>query len=190
MNIVVFASHGGSNLQAVIDAVKEGRVEACVKAVISNNSGAFALERARREGIPAYHISLKTEGSEEAVSQKLLDVLAEKETDLVLLLGYMRMLPVEVLRRYHHRVFNIHPALLPRHGGKGMYGIRVHEAVIAAGDAVSAGELLGEILDPCSCQTLEQLKAGCSGRVFFSHRSQLINGHEVAFRILPETIAG
>lgn len=58
------------------------------------------------------------------------------------------------------------------------------------GDAVSAGELLGEILDPCSCQTLEQLKAGCSGRVFFSHRSQLINGHEVAFRILPETIAG
>ncbi len=137
MNIVVFASHGGSNLQAVIDAVKEGRVEACVKAVISNNSGAFALERARREGIPAYHISLKTEGSEEAVSQKLLDVLAEKETDLVLLLGYMRMLPVEVLRRYHHRVFNIHPALLPRHGGKGMYGIRVHEAVIAAGDAVS-----------------------------------------------------
>ena len=58
------------------------------------------------------------------------------------------------------------------------------------GDAVSAGELLGEILDPCSCQTLEQLKAGCSGRVFFSHRSQLLNGHEVAFRILPETIAG
>ncbi len=137
MNIVVFASHGGSNLQAVVDAVAEGRIDADIKAVISNNSGAFALERARRAGIPAYHVSLKTEGGEAALSQKLLTLLAEKETDIILLLGYMRMLPVEVLKRYHNRIFNIHPALLPRYGGKGMYGIHVHEAVIASGDTVS-----------------------------------------------------
>ena len=137
MNIVVFASHGGPILQAVVDAVAEGRIDADIKAVISNNSGAFALERARRAGIPAYHVSLKTEGGEAALSQKLLTLLAEKETDIILLLGYMRMLPVEVLKRYHNRIFNIHPALLPRYGGKGMYGIHVHEAVIASGDTVS-----------------------------------------------------
>lgn len=137
MNIVVFASHGGSNLQAVIDAVAAHRIDAEVKAVVSNNSSSFALERARQAGIPAYHVSLKTEGDEAALSQKLLTLLAEKETDLILLLGYMRMLPVEVLHRYHNRIFNIHPALLPRYGGRGMYGIHVHEAVIAAGDTVT-----------------------------------------------------
>ena len=137
MNIVVFASHGGSNLQAVVDAVAEGRIDADIKAVISNNSGAFALERARRAGIPAYHVSLKTEGGEAALSQKLLTLLAEKETDIILLLGYMRMLPVEVLKRYHNRIFNIHPALLPRYGGKGMYGLHVHKSVLASGDSES-----------------------------------------------------
>ncbi len=136
-NIAVFASHGGSNLQAVIDAVSEGRLVARISAVISNNSTSFALERARCAGIPAYHISIKTESSEEAVAEKMLSVLETHDTELILLLGYMRMLPVSVLRRYHNRIFNIHPALLPRYGGKGMYGIHVHEAVIAAGDKES-----------------------------------------------------
>ena len=77
MNIVVFASHGGSNLQAVVDAVAEGRIDADIKAVISNNSGAFALERARRAGIPAYHVSLKTEGGEAALSQKAAELMKE-----------------------------------------------------------------------------------------------------------------
>ena len=85
-NIAVFASHGGSNLQAVIDAISEGRLIARIGAVISNNSTSFALERARRAGIPAYHISTKTENSEEAVAEKMLSVLETHDTDLILLL--------------------------------------------------------------------------------------------------------
>ena len=98
MNIAVFASHGGSNLQALIDAVSEHRIAARICAVISNNSDAQALERARQAGIPAYHLSTKTEGGDEALAAKLTDVLAAAAPDMIFLLGYMRMLPVEVLR--------------------------------------------------------------------------------------------
>ncbi|MCD7710382.1 MAG: phosphoribosylglycinamide formyltransferase [Porphyromonadaceae bacterium] len=135
--IAVFASHGGSNLQAVIDAVSENRLAARIGVVISNNSTAEALERARRAGITACHISLKSSGSEEEMARKMLEALAASKADFILLLGYMRMLPLPVLTHYRNRIFNIHPALLPRYGGKGMYGIHVHEAVIAAGEKMS-----------------------------------------------------
>lgn len=137
MNIAIFASHGGSNMQAVIDAVSSGRLSARISVVISNNSTSLALQRAEKTGIPAYHLSGKTEGGDEALSQRILNVLSEYNTDIILLLGYMRILPIEVIHRYHRRIFNIHPALLPKYGGKGMYGIHVHEAVITAGDSVS-----------------------------------------------------
>ncbi len=137
MNIAVFASHGGSNMQAVIDAVAEGRLAARVVAVISNNSDSLAMRRAVRADIPAYHISAMTHSSPESMTAKMLEVLDESRTDIILLLGYMRMLPIEVIHRFRGRIFNIHPSLLPRHGGKGMYGIRVHESVIASDDTVT-----------------------------------------------------
>lgn len=132
MNIAVFASHGGSDMQAIIDGCKQNRIRARVAVVISNNKDSTALERARREELPHYHLSAKLLGSEEALAEKILEVLAEYQIDMIFLAGYMRMLHPSVLERYHNRVFNIHPALLPKYGGKGMYGIHVHEAVIAA----------------------------------------------------------
>ena len=131
--IAVFASHNGSDLQAVIDGCQSGEIPAEVCLVVSNNSQSFALERARRAGIPALHISAATCG-EEHVGEVMLQALADAQADMVMLCGYMKQMPQEVVDSYEGRIFNIHPALLPRHGGPGMYGIRVHEAVIRDGD--------------------------------------------------------
>ena len=134
MNITVFASHGGSDLQAIIDGCTAHRINARVAAVISNNADSMALDRARAAKIPACHLSAKLFGSEDILAQKLLETLRRYEIDMIFLAGYMRMLHPSVLDAYRDRIFNIHPALLPKFGGKGMYGIHVHEAVIAAGE--------------------------------------------------------
>jgi len=132
MNIAVFASHGGSDLQAIIDGCKSNKIGARVVVVISNNGDSMALQRAKREGIPAYHLSAKKFGSEEILAKEILDVLLNYQIDMIFLAGYMRMLHVSVLEKYHNRIFNIHPALLPKFGGRGMYGMNVHTAVIEA----------------------------------------------------------
>ena len=132
MNIAVFASHGGSDLQAIIDGCKSNQIHATVVAVISNNADSMALQRADNENISAYHLSAKKFGSEEALAKEILDVLANHKVDMIFLAGYMRMLHITVLEKYHNRIFNIHPALLPKFGGKGMYGMNVHTAVIEA----------------------------------------------------------
>lgn len=132
MNIAVFASHGGSDLQAIIDGCKSNKINATVVAVISNNADSMALQRANNENISAYYLSAKKFGSEEALAKEILDVLADHEVDMIFLAGYMRMLHITVLEKYNNRIFNIHPALLPKFGGKGMYGMNVHTAVIEA----------------------------------------------------------
>ena len=132
MNIAVLASHGGSDLQAIIDGCKQDKLNATVAVVISNNGDSMALERAKRENIPAYHMSAKKYGSEDLLAEELLGVLEEYQIDMIFLAGYMRMLHVDILTKYHNRVFNIHPALLPKFGGRGMYGMNVHTAVIEA----------------------------------------------------------
>ena len=132
MNIAVFASHGGSDLQAIIDGCKSNQIHATVVAVISNNADSMALQRANNENISAYHLSAKKFGSEEALAKEILHVLANHKVDMIFLAGYMRMLHITVLEKYHNRIFNIHPALLPKFGGKGMYGMNVHTAVIKA----------------------------------------------------------
>jgi len=124
-------------MQAIIDGCKSGAIAASVAVVFSNNSDSMALERARREGIDCYHVSAVKCGSQEALDETVLRLLDEYRIDMVFLAGYMRKLGATVLRRYENRVFNIHPALLPKYGGRGMYGIHVHEAVLAAGDAVT-----------------------------------------------------
>ena len=134
MNIAVFASHGGSDLQAIIDGCKSKEIEADVSVVISNNGDSMTLQRAEKEKIDAYHLSVKTEGTEELLEKKILDVLGKYHVDMIFLAGYMKLLPVSVLEKYDNRIFNIHPALLPKFGGKGMYGIKVHNAVIRAGE--------------------------------------------------------
>lgn len=132
MNIAVFASHGGSDLQAIIDGCKSNQINAKVAVVISNNGTSMALQRAENEKIPAYHLSAKKFGSEDILAKEILKVLVEYEIDMIFLAGYMRMLHVSILEKYDNRIFNIHPALLPKFGGRGMYGMNVHTAVIEA----------------------------------------------------------
>lgn len=115
-------------MQAVIDACKNRKINAKVVLVISNNSDAYALERAKKEKIDNYHVSEYK--YKEGFIDKLLELLAKYEIDLVLLAGYMKKLPKEIVERY--KVLNIHPALLPKYGGRGMYGERVHKAVLEA----------------------------------------------------------
>jgi phosphoribosylglycinamide formyltransferase-1 len=137
LNLVVLASGGGTNLQAIIDNIEAGKLNAQIKAVISNNSKAGALERARNHNIPAIHLSHKQFATPEEFDEKLLSILKENETDLLVLAGYMKMLSPTIIRAYKNRILNIHPALLPSFGGSGMYGIHVHEAVINAGVKVT-----------------------------------------------------
>lgn len=137
LNLVVLASGGGTNLQAIIDNIEAGKLNAQIKAVISNNSKAGALERARNHNIPAIHLSHKQFATPEEFDEKLLSILKENETDFLVLAGYMKMLSPVIIRAYKNRILNIHPALLPSFGGSGMYGIHVHEAVINAGVKVT-----------------------------------------------------
>lgn len=130
------ASHGGSNMQAIIDACKAGRLDAVPRVVISNNSEAVALQRARAEGIPQYHISAASHPGA-AEDAAILQALRAHDVDTVVLAGYMKKLGPLALAAFRGRILNIHPALLPRHGGQGMYGKRVHEAVLHAGDRVT-----------------------------------------------------
>ena len=149
LSIAVFASGGGTNLQALIDASKGGILSGRVAAVISNNSGAYALERARKENIPAYHISGKIYPERARLVSRLFEVFDENNISLVVLAGYMKLVPTEVVRRYRSRIINIHPALLPKYGGEGMYGINVHKAVLESGDQISGAtvHLVDEIYD-------------------------------------------
>lgn len=149
LSIGIFASGGGTNLQALIDATKGGTLRGGVSAVISNNSGAYALERARKEDIPAYHISGKTHPERNMVVSRLFEIFDENNINLLVLAGYMKLIPVEVVRRYKSRIINIHPALLPKYGGKGMYGINVHKAVLESGDKISGAtvHVVDEIYD-------------------------------------------
>lgn len=137
LNLVVLASGSGTNLQSIIDNIEAGKLNAQIKAVISNNSKAFCLERARKHNIPAIHLSHKMFDTKEQFEQKLISTLKENEADLIILAGYMKILSPTVIRAYRNKILNIHPGLLPHFGGKGMYGIHVHEAVLKSGMKIS-----------------------------------------------------
>jgi phosphoribosylglycinamide formyltransferase-1 len=131
--IAVLASGAGTTLQAIIDACESGRIDATVVLVISNNSGSGALARARQHGIATAHLSRATAEDPAALDQAVADRLAAVEPDLVVLAGFMKKLGPATLARFEGRVINTHPSLLPDFGGQGMYGGRVHAAVLAAG---------------------------------------------------------
>jgi phosphoribosylglycinamide formyltransferase-1 len=134
MNIGVLASHDGSTLQVVLDACTECRISGRVAVVISNNGGARALERARQAGVVAVHLSSHTHADADALDVAIRDALKLAKVDLVFLAGYVKQLGRRVLAEFQGRILNTHPALLPKFGGKGMYGDRVFEAVLQAGE--------------------------------------------------------
>ena len=137
MNIAIFASGRGSNFQAILSAIDAGLLSARVTVLISNRSDAAALDIARTRKIQTSHLSQKMFPSEEALVEAMLNVLSQQRAELLVLAGYMKKIPLQVVRRYRNRIVNIHPALLPLFGGAGMYGHFVHEAIIASGMKVS-----------------------------------------------------
>ena len=134
MKIVVMVSGGGTNLQAIIDSVKNGQItNAEIAGVISNNKNAYALERARENNIPARYISPKDSDSSEEFHEKLLEAVDALSPDLVVLAGFLVVIPPAMIERYRNRMINIHPSLIPSFCGKGYYGLKVHEAALARG---------------------------------------------------------
>ncbi len=131
-NIVVFASGNGTTLQSIIDAIDSKELEANISLVVSNNPKAFALERASKSNIPTYVI--KSESPAEMDSE-LEKVLSNIEIDLIVLAGYLKIIGPKLLSKY--TIINTHPSLLPKYGGKGMYGMNVHRAVISAKEEYS-----------------------------------------------------
>ena len=138
LHLAVLGSGRGSNFQAILRAIDGGRLPSTrVSLVISNNSDAGILALARSAGIPALHVSQKQFPTEEAFTDALLLELQRHGAELIVLAGYMKRVPSRIVREYRGRVLNIHPALLPKFGGQGMYGHHVHEAVIAARETES-----------------------------------------------------
>jgi phosphoribosylglycinamide formyltransferase-1 len=137
MNIAVLASHEGTTLQSLLDAVADGRIEGRVAVVVSNNGHSGALRRARQAGVQAVHLSSRTHEDPAALDAAIREVLVTARVDLVFLAGYMKRLGPLVLGTFTGRILNTHPALLPRFGGPGMYGDRVFDAVLKAGESES-----------------------------------------------------
>ncbi len=138
LKLAVLVSGGGTNLQAIIDAISAGKItNACISVVISNNANAYALERARAHGIEALCISPKDFESREAFNQAFLDKLNSYNVDLVVLAGFLVVLPEIMIKEYTNRIVNIHPSLIPSFCGKGFYGLKVHEGVLARGVKVT-----------------------------------------------------
>lgn len=141
LKIAFFASHNGSGMRAIVEACASGRVDAAPCLLISNNADCGAMQWAREHGVPARHMSARTHGDVDALDRAIDAALREAGASLVVLSGYMRKLGPATVARWRGRILNVHPALLPRHGGAGMYGDRVHAAVLAAGDLVSGATL-------------------------------------------------
>ena len=141
MRLGFLASGGGSNMQAIIDACANGSLRAEPAVVIGNNSRSGALQRARRAGISSYHMSSHTHPEPEALDSAIEQKLTEHGADLVCLAGYLKLLGARTLETFRGRILNIHPALLPKFGGRGFHGRAVHEAVLAAGESESGASV-------------------------------------------------
>lgn len=134
LRILVCVSGGGTNLQAIIDAIKSGQIkDTQIIGVISNNANAFALERARQNGMEAICISPKDYSDREAFNQGLLEGVQSRNPDLIVLAGFLVAIPFAMIAEYRNRILNIHPSLIPAFCGKGYYGLKVHEAALARG---------------------------------------------------------
>jgi phosphoribosylglycinamide formyltransferase-1 len=135
MKIAVMISGGGSNLQAIIDAVGRRELSVEIACVISNRMNAYGLERAELAGISTYYIGKGNHPDRTNREEVLLEVLKAHSVDLIVLAGYLDILSEKVIRAYDHKIINIHPSLIPKYCGKGFYGMHVHEAVLKSGDA-------------------------------------------------------
>ena len=138
VNIAVFVSGGGTNLQALIDAQTAGTLRSGqIRLVLSSNPGAYALERAAKAGLPAVTVSRKACASQAEFEEKISAALAEHGIDMIVLAGFMSILSADFTARWPERIINVHPALIPSFCGKGFYGLRVHQAALDYGVKVT-----------------------------------------------------
>ena len=138
VNIAVFVSGGGTNLQALIDSEKNGVLKSGkIKLVVSSQPGAYALERAAKAGIPSVVVNKKAAGTSEAFEAQLERNLKEYDIDLIILAGFLSILSGDFTAKYRDRILNVHPSLIPSFCGKGMYGLKVHEAALEKGVKVT-----------------------------------------------------
>lgn len=138
LKIAVLVSGGGTNLQAIIDAIADGTItDTQIVTVISNNAGAYALERANAAGIAASCISPKNYESRALFNEALLEAVQASGADLIVLAGFLVVIPEQMIRAYRNRIINIHPSLIPSFCGTGYYGLKVHEGVLARGVKVT-----------------------------------------------------
>lgn len=134
LDIAVMVSGGGTNLQAILDRIACGTMtNVRIKAVISNNPNAYALERARRYGVEAVCVSPKDYLDREAFNKALLDTVDSYQVELIVLAGFLVVIPPEMIRKYEQKIINIHPSLIPSFCGTGFYGLKVHEAALERG---------------------------------------------------------
>ena len=186
--ISVLVSGNGSNLQCIIDAVEDGRIaNSKIVGVISSSENAYALERARQHEIPAAAVTKYEYADMRDRMDAILKILDGEHPDLIVLAGYLSILPAKVVEKYRGRIINIHPALLPKFGGKDFYGIHVHEAVLAAGEKESGA-------------TVHYVDEGVdTGKIILQEKVPVLPGDdpqtlrervlEVEHKILPEAIA-
>lgn len=183
LHLGFMASHGGSNMQAVLDAVSEGTLFAKPCVLISNNSNSTAMERAKRVGMPFYHYSQRTHPDNEVLDQEILNTLRSHSVEYLLLVGYMKKLGPKTLQHFRGRIINIHPSLLPKYGGHGMYGRYVHEAVIHNKDDVTGVSIhlvdeeydTGRIISQCTIKVLDDDTAESLGeRVLIKEHEFLV----------------
>ena len=150
MKIAVLVSGGGTNLQAIIDSLSAGKItNTTLELVVSNKPGAYALERAAKNGIPSECVIPKDYFTREEYGEAMISLLEKHEIELVVLAGFLVILPENLVSHYAGRMINIHPSLIPAHCGPGYYGLKVHESVLARGNKVTGATVhfVNEIAD-------------------------------------------
>ena len=188
LKVAVLVSGGGTNLQAILDAIDNGTItNAKVEVVISNNKNAYALERAKNHGIEALCISPKDYGTRDAFNKAFLEKLDGCQPDLIVLAGFLVVIPKQMIEKYRNRIINIHPSLIPSFCGKGFYGLKVHDAVLARGVKVTGATVhfvdAGTDTGPIILQKAVKVKDGDT-----SKELQRRVMEKAEWKILPEAI--
>ena len=188
LKVVVCVSGGGTNLQAVMDAMAEGEItNAKITGVISNNQNAFALERAKKAEIPAFCISPRDYEDRAAFHEALLKKVDELAPDLIVLAGYLVTIPEEMIEAYQNRIINIHPSLIPAFCGVGYYGLKVHEGALARGVKISGATVhfvdAGTDTGPIIFQKAVEVKPGDTPKTLQQRIME-----EAEWKILPTAI--
>lgn len=188
LRVGVLVSGGGTNLQAILDAIDSGTVKnAAVVAVISNNPGAFALERARNRKITALSLSPKDFEGREQFNRALVEAVDSFGLDLIVLAGFLVKIPPEMIMKYRNRIINIHPSLIPSFCGVGYYGLKVHEAALARGVKITGATVhfVDEGMDsgPILLQKAVEVKTGDTPEILQRRVME-----EAEWKILPEAI--